>query len=862
MGRSERPVDPRGGPLAEFASDLRALRRGAGSPTYRTMARQTHFSVTALSQAAAGTRLPSLAVTLAYVEACGGDSAQWRQRWLDLEADRAANQGGPARPATMPRSSPKELGVAAGPAASPAPAAPAVAAPAPAAAGSVPRRPGHVRRMIRAAVGAAGGGHGAARERDSAAGGTADGAADGAAGGAGHDRVVPRQLPAGTAYFAGRAAELKHLAALADPPGAAGTHQVIAVISGMPGVGKTTLAVHWAHEVADCFPDGQLYVNLRGFGPSGLPMPPGQAIGGFLGALGVPAARLPAGLEDQAALYRSLVAGKRVLAVLDNARDEQQVRLLLPGSPGCAAVVTSRRPLAGLVASHGAQSITLDVLSDEEAGELLARRLGPQRPAAELAAIPELAEHCANLPLALAIVAARAVTSPGLPLAGLVAELRESRRRLDALDVADSTVSVRHVFNSSYDALSSAAARMFRLLGTGPAQEISVPAAASLCACGQARARVLLGELTQAHLLAEHVPGRFAFHDLLRAYAAGLAHASDSDSDLRAALSRLLGYLLHAAAGAALVLNPQRRPVTLPAAVPGAEAEAFGTDAEALAWLEREYEVLLAAIGRAEEEGLDGYVWQLPWALTDLLAQQQGHWHDWIRLQRGAVAAAQRSGDRAGQAIALRALGQATATTGDYPGARVHLSEALDRYRDLGDPAGQAQIHGDLSVMYGLQDTYSQALHHATVALRISRDAGLPEQANALNSIGWYHAQLGDYQQALATCQQALALHREFASTFGQATTLDSIGYAHHHLGNHAAAIEHFQQAADLHARLGSRWQLTQTLTRLGDAHLTAGNRGQAAAAWRQALGILEDLHHPDADSLRRKLTDLQLQPV
>jgi hypothetical protein len=201
-------------------------------------------------------------------------------------------------------------------------------------------------------------------------------------------------------------------------------------------------------------------------------------------------------------------------------------------------VVTSRLPLIGLVASHGAQPITLDVLSDDEAGELLARRLGPQRLATEPAAVPELIGHCANLPLALVIVAARAETNSLLPLAALAGQLRESRGRLDALDVGDSAVSVRHVFASSYDALSGEAARMFRLLGTGPAPEISVPAAASLCACGQARARVLLGELTQAHLLTEHLPGRFVFHDLLRAYAAGLARTSDSDGDLRAALGQ------------------------------------------------------------------------------------------------------------------------------------------------------------------------------------------------------------------------------------------------------------------------------------------------------------------------------------
>lgn len=847
MGRAERPLDPDAGPLARFAGDLRNLRRAAGSPTYRTLARQTHYSVTTLSQAAAGTSLPSLAVTLSYAEACGGDRERWRQRWQEVAALLAADQAAHRTPATVEADTRTPTRVEADTSAPGIPHRPSGVRPSLVRSSRV--RPSRVRKLMMAAVNTAVTRRGTIHEHSV----TADGIRQ--------DHVVPRQLPATTSHFTGRADELKQLAGMAGGSGTSAVSSAITVISGTAGVGKTTLAVHWAHQVAEYFPDGQLHVDLRGFDPAGSPVPPGQAIRGFLGALGVPAVQIPGSQEEQASLYRSLLAGKRFLVVLDNARDEQQVRPLLPGGPGSMTVVTSRNPLAGLVASHGAQSITLDVLTDGEARDLLARRLGSERLAAEPTAVAELIGHCANLPLALAIIAARAETSSRLPLAGLAAELRDSRRRLDTLDMADITVSVRHVFGSSYDALSGEAGRMFRLLGIGPGPEVSVPAAASLSGCGQARARVMLGELTRAHLLTEYAPGRYVFHDLLRAYAAELALACDSDRTRRAALDRLLSYLLHAAAGAALRLHPQRRPVTLAPLRPGAESEVFDDDAQALTWLELEYEVLLAAIGRAEREGLDVYVWQLPWALADLF--YQGRWHDWARVQRSAAAAAQRSGDCAGQALALRALGQATATAaGDYDLARAYFSGALDRYRDLGDQAGQAQLHGDLCVMYGLQDKHAEALRHASAALSIARDAGLPEQAYALNSIGWCHAQLGDYPEALASCQQALALHRESGSTFGEATTLDSIGYTYQHMGDHTKAIDHYQQAADLQARLGARWQLSETLTRLGDSHLAAGDQAATASAWGRALAILEDLHHPSAAGLRDKLRDLQLPPV
>jgi DNA-binding SARP family transcriptional activator len=322
---------------------------------------------------------------------------------------------------------------------------------------------------------------------------------------------IPAQLPPAVPVFAGRGAELARLDALLpraaqEGPGD-GTAAVIVALSGTAGVGKTALAVHWAHRVAGQFPDGQLYVNLQGFDPGGLALEPSEAVRGFLEAFGMPAARIPAARSAQAGLFRSLLAGKRVLVVLDNARDVEQVRALLPGSPGCLALVTSRDRLTGLVATEGAYPLALDLLSAADARDLLARRLGPGRVDREPGAVDDIIAGCARLPLALTIATARAATSPGFPLAVFGAELRGATRALDPLAGGDLATDVRAVFSWSYRALSDPAAWMFRLLGLHPGPDISLAAAASLAAAQPGQARGALGELTQAHLLAEHTPG-------------------------------------------------------------------------------------------------------------------------------------------------------------------------------------------------------------------------------------------------------------------------------------------------------------------------------------------------------------------
>ena len=378
--------------------------------------------------------------------------------------------------------------------------------------------------------------------------------------------LVPAQLPPTVAAFAGRSTELASLDAILPRQGQGGPGQdaavVISVIAGTAGVGKTALAVHWAHRVAARFPDGQLYVNLRGFDPCGPAADPAQALRGFLDAFALPPERIPASLDAQMALYRSLLAGKRVLVVLDNARDAEQVRPLLPGSPGCLAIVTSRNHLTGLIATQGAHPLDLDLLTPAEARELLARRLGTGRAGGEPEAVDEIIAGCAGLPLALTIAAARAATSPGFPLDVFAAELREASRVLDPFDAGDVATDVRAVFSWSYRALSPDAARLFRLLSLHPGPDITVTAAASLAGIPAARARALLAELTRGHLLAEPRPGQYAFHDLLRAYATEQTHAHDDDDARRSAAGRVLDHCLHAAHAAATLIDPYFAPVS------------------------------------------------------------------------------------------------------------------------------------------------------------------------------------------------------------------------------------------------------------------------------------------------------------
>jgi transcriptional activator/NB-ARC domain-containing protein len=414
-------------------------------------------------------------------------------------------------------------------------------------------------------------------------------------------RSHAQQLPLAAHTFTGRRAELTRLDGLASVDGVAADTVTIVVISGTPGVGKTALAIHWAHRVASRFPDGQLYVNLRGFDPAGAAMTPGEAIRGFLSALQVPAEQIPVSLDAQATLLRSVLATKRVLMVLDNARDEEQVRPLLPGTPGSVVVVTSRYRLGGLVATEGARALPLRLPATAEAREMLSRRLGAERVAADAEAIDDIIASCAHLPLALAVAAAHPAAAPEFPLAYLASRLRDATAALDPFHNADKATDVRAVFSSSYQALSPAAARLFRYLGLCPGPDISVAAAASLAGLPPHEIQPLLAELVLMHLLTEATPGRYSYHDLLRAYAMEQAHSLDSPEQRANALHRMLDHYLHTAHPAALLLLTNREPIALDEIQPGVTITDLADEQQAAAWFETEQALLYAAIELAPD---------------------------------------------------------------------------------------------------------------------------------------------------------------------------------------------------------------------------------------------------------------------
>ncbi|MFF4189810.1 BTAD domain-containing putative transcriptional regulator [Nonomuraea sp. NPDC001831] len=624
---------------------------------------------------------------------------------------------------------------------------------------------------------------------------------------------VAAMLPPGVYGFAGRDAELARLDGLLAGAAEQPTALVVAAVTGAPGVGKTALAVHWAHRVRDRFPDGQLYLNLRGFDQSGQPMTPVEAVRVFLDALGVPAGRVPAGIEAQSGLYRSLLAGRRMLIVLDNARDAEQVRPLLPGAPGCLVLVTSRDQLSGLVAAEGAHPLRLDLLSVPEARELLARRLGGDRVAAEPGATAEIIERCARLPLALAVIAARAAIHPGFPLAAIAGELPAVHDSLDAFD-ADGT-QLRHVFSWSHQGLSAAAGRMFRLLGLHPGPDLTLPAAAGLAGLPVERARPLLAELCRAHLLTEHAPGRYTFHDLLRAHAVELVQELADEPERRAATRRLLDHYLHAAHAAALGLNPRRDLIPRTPPGGGTAGEDPVDERAALAWFTAESAVLVAVICQAAAQGFDAHAWQLAWAVADFL-DRHGMRHEQLAVRTAALAAARRAGGRLGQACA----------------------------------------HGNLSALYGMPGRHRDALGHATQALTMYRTTGhLTRQARELNLVGWFHAQLGDQEGALGHCRQALDLHQRLGDRLGQANSCDGLGYASHLLGRHEEAVSWYRRAVELFREAGDRYHQADTLVRLGDSLDGTGLGDAAADARRQALALLEELGHPSAARLKARLT-------
>ena len=660
----------------------------------------------------------------------------------------------------------------------------------------------------------------------------------------------PRQLPAAAADFTGRQAELEVLSQILDAVGArAPGTVVISAIGGMAGVGKTALALHWAHQVAGRFPDGQLYVNLRGFDPSGTPAAPGEAIRGFLHGLGVPPERVPPTPDAQAALYRSLMARRRMLVVLDNAREEQQVRPLLPASPSSLVLITSRSELAGLAAADGAGLLSLDILPELEARQLLAGRIGQARAVAEPDAVAEIASLCGCLPLALAVAAARAAARPVLPLAALAAKLRDTRSRLDALDAGDPAASVRAVFSWSYDDLDAGSARAFRLVGLHPGPDFDTYNLAALTGNTPEQAHRVLDTLARAHLIQATAAGRYGMHDLLRAYARERARAVDSQDEQDAALARLFDHSLYSVASALMpacapALGPRPDPPGPPADAP---VQPLDRPDAALDLIEAQRPTLVAIATHTARHGWPGSSLLAPLMLRDL--DVGGYSPDANAIGGNDRGAARQAGGRGAEATALYYLAGIDWRHDRYEQAESRLHDALALYRDAGDPEGTARALAGLGQVEYERGSYEEAGSLLQQAIDMHRENGAQaSEAVALCKLGNVHERQGHYQDAEASYRRALAMFREAGNARGEAVALDRLGVIELRHGHFDRAAAHHHRALTLFRENHDVMNETVVLAHLGHLELRRGNLGQAITRLRAATELERALYQlPEA---------------
>jgi tetratricopeptide (TPR) repeat protein len=670
---------------------------------------------------------------------------------------------------------------------------------------------------------------------------------------------VPRQLPAAVGCFTGRGAELAALTGLlaAAQPVAMPPALVISAIGGMAGAGKTALAVQWAHQVAGRFPDGQLYANLRGYDP-GRPMAATEALAGFLAALGVPGPQIPAEEASRAAAYRSVLAGRQVLIVLDNARDAGQVRPLLPGEPGCLVVVTSRDTLAGLVARDGARRVWLDVLPPGDAVALLRALIGP-RADAEPEAAARLAGLCSCLPLALRVAAELAAARPALSLAALAGEL-DGQGRLDALEAGgDQATAVRAVFSWSCDYLSPGAARAFRLAGLHPGADFDAYAVAALTGTSHPAACRALAELTRASLIHQADSDRYGMHDLLRAYAAELA-AQDPETGRREALTRLLDHYLRAARRAASMLFPAD--ALAPADAPGDTSDSLVNDEHAArAWLDAERANLTAVTAFASGHDWPGHAIGMSAALFRYL-DAGGFLADALVIHDAAARGAIRAGDRAAEAGAVNNIGTVYLILGAYRQAEQHLQRALRLSREADEQLGELRALLNLSQVYLRMGDFPHATTSSQQALELSRATGnRVREARALEMLGEIGSRQGRYQQAAASLVQAVEAIRAINDRAFLAISLIGLGEVEVRQGRYRQARTHLEEARTTARQIGHSMAEADVTAVLGFADLREGRHRQAALQLQQALTAFHDAGIPAAEAhMLCYLGELQLR--
>jgi tetratricopeptide (TPR) repeat protein len=695
--------------------------------------------------------------------------------------------------------------------------------------------------------------------------------------------VTPSQLPGDVRGFVNRHGELATLTAIVEDQHDDALMAAVTVITGTAGVGKTSLALHWSHRIRDRFPDGQLYVNLRGYDP-GQPAVPDEVLDRFLRDLGVPGSAIPSRLDERASLYRSLLATRRMLIVLDNAAAVGQIRPLLPGTAGCLVLVTSRSRLSGLVARDGAYRLGLDILLEDDAVALLGTVTARYRGHDQHHELVELARLCARLPLALRIAAERAASRPMMRLDELIADLRDESALWDALTAEgdDDADAVRTVFAWSYRALPEPAARLFRLLGLHPSNEFGLAAATALAGINAAQARQQLDVLTGAHLLEQPAPGRYEFHDLLRAYAVDQVRHLESPETHAEVRERIIGWYLHTAdAASARIAAFDRYELTEPASS-DVTPLVFDSHETALRWYQTESSNLVAATRAAAAAGLHPIAWRLAAVLRGIYIHQNA-FDDWLATSTIGVDSAERDGDRRGQAEALESLGRAYFQARRLDEAETSHRAALAIRQSIGDRFGEAVSLNTLGliglrrrqledarsffeqagVIFGaLGDRRWEALIRSNLAealcevqqpraaveilvdaLAIFRELGdRASEGNALFHLSWAQRELGDAAAARAYIDEALQIAEDERNQVWQAHWLVELGAVHRAAGRPADALVSYQRAAVIQRQLGDRSREAYALDGAGLAYEQMGRFDDATDFYRTAAATHRDL--------------------
>lgn len=652
--------------------------------------------------------------------------------------------------------------------------------------------------------------------------------------------ATPRELPADVAGFTGRADQLRELDdLLPNDTAVEPALLVVSAIAGTAGVGKTALAVRWAHRVTDRFPDGELFLNLRGYAAQS-PLRPIEALATLLRSLGTPAEQIPVDEDAAAALYRTQLADRRMLIVLDNAGSAAQVRPLLPGSPGSVVVVTSREGLSGLIAHNGAHRLTLDVLSPQEAQALLHELLGEERARAEPAAIAELARTCAYLPLAIRIAAANLADYPHRTVADYARELATGDQLVALRNVGDESGAVQTAFDLSYRAMPLDAQRIFRLLGLVPGPDVTPAAAAALAGTDVEEAARLLNRLARAHLMDEHAPGRYTFHDLLRAYAQDCAQYESSELERREALDRLMTWHMSAADAAATILYPDtlRLPVpVLDVDLPRAE---FAGTADALAWLNSERANLVAAARHSADVTTHPAAWHVNESLRSYF-WGSGYTADWLTVAASALAAAKQADNPRAQAAAQLTLGDVHVALSRYSLALDHYGAALTLARKINWADAEKTYLGRVGAAYLITGDATEAIEYLSQRLALERsfDPTSPGAAAALGNVGNAYSDLGRLRMASDYQERALSLYRQLGSTRGEAAALSNLGSVAHRLGRLGDALDHLTRSRSLlhEAGIGS-WEAT-TLFTLAGVHLELGRGADALDVVTKAKSLV-----------------------